>query len=57
MKEQRVDEEASSKLFSGKPDEESQLKPEIDENGRSRLARCETNREEAESKGRGFRNS
>jgi len=55
-RERRVGEETSSKLFSGEPDEKSQLKIEIDENHRSRPAKYETNWEEAVSKERGFRN-
>ena len=55
-RERRVDEEASSRVFSGKPDEKSQLKIEIDENCRSRLARCKMNWEEVESKERIFKN-
>ena len=55
-RERTADDEASSKLFSGKPDEKSQLKAEIDENRRSRPARCETNWEAAESKVRRLRN-
>ena len=52
----RLEEEASSRLFSGKPDEKSQLKIEIDENRRSKPARYETNGEEVESNERRFRN-
>lgn len=55
-RERRVDEEASNKSFSGKADAKLQSKTEIDENRRSRPARYETNREEAESKVRRFRN-
>ena len=51
----RDEEEASSKLFRGKPDEKSQLKAEIDENLKSKPARWEMNGEEAESNERRFR--
>ena len=55
-RERRADEEASRRVFSGQSDRKSQWKAEIDENCRSRSARCETNEEEAESKVRRFRN-
>lgn len=51
----RDDEEAPSKSFSGRPDEKSQLKAEMEENRKSRPARCETNGEEDESNERRFR--
>ena len=49
LKERRVREKISSRSFSGRPDEKSQLKIEIDENGRSKPGRCEMNMEEVES--------
>ena len=54
-RERREDEQASNNLFSGEPDKKSQLRTEIEENRRSRPARCEMNGEEAESKERRFR--
>ena len=54
-RERRIDEEASSNLFSGRADEKLQWKAEIDENRRSNPARWEENGEEVESKERRFR--
>ena len=54
-RERKVEEETSSRLFSGKPDEKSQLRIEMGEKRRPRPARCETNGVDAESNERRFR--